>query len=178
MRERELAQPSVDPISDILKWVLLVIAIVCFALLGWATVLTYEKAPPHPQAFTDRAGNVIMSVDDIIAGKGGFQKADLMDYGSIYGMGSYFGEDYTASTLVRLGVLTKQSLANSAATPPGTKAPGNQSLAVTGPAGPPPEPTTPGCHVVRGSVHRRRGHRDYAEAAPGHRPHPADGRPA
>ena len=84
-----------------------------------------------------------MTADDIIAGKGGFQKADLMDYGSIYGMGSYFGEDYTASTLVRLGVLTKQSLANSAATPPSTKAPGNKSLATTGPAGTPPEPTTP-----------------------------------
>ena len=102
---------------------LLVTAIICFGLLAWATVLTYEKAPPHPQAFTDRAGNVIMSVDDIAAGKGGFQKADLMDYGSIYGMGSYFGEDYTASTLVRLGVLTKQSLAGSAATPPNTTAP-------------------------------------------------------
>ena len=83
-----------------------------------------------------------MTADDIIAGKGGFQKADLMDYGSIYGMGSYFGEDYTASTLVRLGVLTKQSLANSG-TPPGTKAPANKSLATTGPAGTPPEPTTP-----------------------------------
>ena len=122
MRERELAQPSVDPISDILKWVLLVTAIVCFALLGWATVLTYEKAPPHPQSFTDRSGNVIMTVDDITAGKGGFQKADLMDYGSIYGMGSYFGEDYTASTLARLGVLTKQSLLKSPATPPSTMA--------------------------------------------------------
>jgi hypothetical protein len=27
----------------------------------------------------------------ILAGKAGFQKADLMDYGSLYGMGSYFG---------------------------------------------------------------------------------------
>ncbi len=143
MQDKELTRPSVDPVSDILKWVLLVTAVICFALLGWATVLTYEKAPPHPQAFTDRAGNVLMSADDIVAGKGGFQKADLMDYGSIYGMGSYFGEDYTASTLVRLGVLTKQSLANSGATPPGTKAPGNKSLATTGPAGTPPEPTTP-----------------------------------
>ena len=113
MTERDLTAASIDPISDILKWVLLVTAIVCFALLGWATVLTYEQAPPHPQAFTDRAGNVLMTADDIAAGKGGFQKADLMDYGSIYGMGSYFGEDYTASTLVRLGVLTKQSLAKS-----------------------------------------------------------------
>jgi len=26
-----------------------------------------------------------------VSGKAGFQKADLMDYGSLYGMGSYFG---------------------------------------------------------------------------------------
>ena len=58
-------------------------------------------------------------------------------------MGSYFGEDYTASTLVRLGALTKQSLANSGATPPSTESPANQSLATTGPAGTPPQPTTP-----------------------------------
>jgi nitric oxide reductase subunit B len=138
----DLTKPSVDPVSDILKWILLITAIVCFGLLGWATVRTYDQAPPHPQAFTDRSGNVIMSADDIIAGKAGFQKADLMDYGSIYGMGSYFGEDYTASALARLGVLTKQSLANSASLPPGTKAPANKSLATTGPAGTPPEPTT------------------------------------
>ena len=143
MQNKELTQASIDPVSDILKWILLVVAIICFGLLAWATVLTYEQAPPQPQAFTDRAGNVIMSGSDILAGKGGFQKADLMDYGSIYGMGSYFGEDYTASALVRLGVLTKQSLANSGATPPSTMAPGNKSLAVTGPAGTPPEPTTP-----------------------------------
>jgi nitric oxide reductase subunit B len=139
----ELSQPSIDPVSDILKWILLVVAILCFGLMAWATVLTYEKAPPQPQAFTDRAGNVIMSGSDILAGKGGFQKADLMDYGSIYGMGSYFGEDYTASALVRLGVLTKQGLARSAATPPGTAPPANKSLANTGPAGTPPEPMTP-----------------------------------
>ena len=52
-----------------------------------------------------------MTNDDIVAGKGGFQKADLMDYGSLYGMGSYFGEDYTASTLVRLGTATQNNVA-------------------------------------------------------------------
>ena len=152
MQDRELAQPSIDPVSDILKWILLTVAIICFGLLGWATVLTYEKAPPQPQAFTDRGGNVIMSADDIVAGKGGFQKADLMDYGSIYGMGSYFGEDYTASALVRLGVLTKQSLASSVTTPPGTTAPGNKSLATTGPAGTPPEPTTAAASSSAGAL--------------------------
>ena len=143
-QQQDLSQPSNDRVSDILKWVLLATAIVCFSLLGWATVLTYEQAPPQPQAFTDSAGNVIISANDVVAGKGGFQKADLMDYGSIYGMGSYFGEDYTASALVRLGALTKQSLTGSAAVPPGTKAPANKSLATTGPAGTPPEPTTAG----------------------------------
>jgi nitric oxide reductase subunit B len=142
MQDRGLATSSADPVSDVLKWILLAVAIICFGLLGWATVLTYEKAPPQPQIFTDRAGNPIMSADDIAAGKGGFQKADLMDYGSIYGMGSYFGEDYTASTLVRLGVLTKEAIARSPATPPATEAPANQSLAVAGPAGAPPQPTT------------------------------------
>jgi nitric oxide reductase subunit B len=33
-----------------------------------------------------------------------------MDYGGLYGMGSYYGEDYTASTLVRLATATKNNL--------------------------------------------------------------------
>jgi nitric oxide reductase subunit B len=54
-----------------------------------------------------------MSAEDIQAGKSGFQKADLMDYGSLYGMGSYFGPDYTAQYLVRLGALTEENIAQS-----------------------------------------------------------------
>ena len=34
-----------------------------------------------------------------------------MDYGSLYGMGSYYGEDYTASILVRLGTATQNNVA-------------------------------------------------------------------
>ena len=52
-----------------------------------------------------------MTGDDILAGKGGFQKADLMDFGSLYGMGSYFGQDYTAFGLMRLATLTENGLA-------------------------------------------------------------------
>jgi nitric oxide reductase subunit B len=69
--------------------------------------------PPQPAVFVDPAGATVMTSEDVVSGKGGFQKADLMDYGSIYGMGSYFGEDYTASTLVRLGLLTRENLARS-----------------------------------------------------------------
>ena len=100
-----------DPVSNVLKWILLVVAIVCFALIAWATVVTYDRAPPQPDRFAAPDGTTVMTADDIVAGKGGFQKADLMDYGSLYGMGSYFGEDYTASALKRLATLTEDNLA-------------------------------------------------------------------
>ena len=100
-----------DPVSNVLKWVLLVVAVVTFAMLGWMTVLTYKEAPPLPGRFAGADGTLLMSAADIQAGKAGFQKADLMDYGSLYGMGSYFGEDYTAANLVRLAVLTEENIA-------------------------------------------------------------------
>ncbi len=100
-----------DPVSNVLKWVLLAVAILTFALLAWATVLTYRRVPPQPERFVTDSGVTLMTADNIMGGKGGFQKADLMDYGSLYGMGSYYGEDYTASILVRLGTLTQDGVA-------------------------------------------------------------------
>ena len=38
----------VDRVSNVLKWILLAVAVVSFALFAWATVLTYERAPPQP----------------------------------------------------------------------------------------------------------------------------------
>jgi hypothetical protein len=81
-----------DPVSNVLKWILLIVAIGSFGLFAWATVLTYERAPPQPERFVTSGGATLMTGDDILAGKGGFQKADLMDFGSLYGMGSYFGQ--------------------------------------------------------------------------------------
>lgn len=104
-------RPLEDPVSNVLKWVLLIVALVTFALLAWATTVTYRNAPPQPDRFVGTDGRVLMSADDIAAGKGGFQKADLMDYGSLYGMGSYYGEDYTAAILVRLGTQTQNNIA-------------------------------------------------------------------
>ena len=100
-----------DPVSNVLKWILLAVAVVTFALLGWMTDVTYKAAPPFPDRFVAPDGTTLMSAEDIQAGKAGFQKADLMDYGSLYGMGSYFGEDYTAANLVRLADLTEENIA-------------------------------------------------------------------
>jgi nitric oxide reductase subunit B len=103
--------PAEDTVGNVLKWVLLLVAIACFAVLIWTTVKTYEAAPPFPDRFVTADGRLLMTAADIQAGKAGFQKADLMDYGSLYGMGSYFGEDYTADNLVRLAQLTEANIA-------------------------------------------------------------------
>lgn len=103
--------PSSDKVSNILKWILLITAIVCFAVLIWGTFKTYQLSPPLPQSFISSSGQIVMTQQDIVMGKAGFQRADLMDYGSLYGMGSYFGEDYTAKYLVRLGRLTENEIA-------------------------------------------------------------------
>lgn len=100
-----------DRVSDVLKWTLLVVAVLTFALLAWATVVTYRSAPPRPARLVAPDGSVVMTARDITDGKASFQRADLMDYGSIYGMGSYFGEDYTAEYLLRLGQLTNDNIA-------------------------------------------------------------------
>ncbi|MGH8217204.1 MAG: nitric-oxide reductase large subunit [Steroidobacteraceae bacterium] len=100
-----------DPVSNVLKWILLAVAVITFGMMGWATVLTYERAPPQPERFVTTNGETLMTSADLFSGKEGFQKADLMDYGSLYGMGSYYGEDYTASVLVQLGTLTQDAIA-------------------------------------------------------------------
>ena len=80
-----------DPVSNVLKWILLAVGIACFSVMGWATIVTYQTVPPQPDRYVTMRGALLMSGDDIIAGKGGFQKADLMDFDSLYGMGPIMG---------------------------------------------------------------------------------------
>ena len=108
--EAPASYPS-DSVSNVLKWILLIVAIATFVTLGVAVVDTYSQAPPQPDKYVSANGANVMTGDDIVAGKAGFQKADLMDYGSLYGMGSYYGEDYTASILVRMATLTQDRIA-------------------------------------------------------------------
>lgn len=76
-------------------------------------MVTYRNAPPLPREILSPNDKPLMTEADIVAGKAGFQKADLMDYGSIYGMGSYFGEDYTASALFALATDVREAWAQS-----------------------------------------------------------------
>jgi nitric oxide reductase subunit B len=111
------ATPSADPagpqdrISRILVWILVAVTIACSAGMLAATRSTYQQAAPIPQLMATTDGTPVLSYADIVAGKSGFQKADLMDYGSLYGMGSSFGEDYTAEYLVQLAKEVRDNLA-------------------------------------------------------------------
>ena len=89
----------VDPLTRILKRIFLVVVIGCITVFVWGTVKTYQGSPPIPNQVVSSSGNVLFTRSDIIAGKAGFQEADLMDYGSVYGNGAYFGEDWTALLL-------------------------------------------------------------------------------
>jgi len=100
-----------DRVSRILIWILVAATIACSIGMLAATRSTYQQAAPIPQQMTAGDGTVVMSYADIVAGKSGFQKADLMDYGSLYGMGSAFGEDYTAEYLVQLAKEVQNNLA-------------------------------------------------------------------
>ena len=48
MEAERIDQPTTDPVSDVLKWILLGVAIASFAIFGWTTKLTYDAAPPSP----------------------------------------------------------------------------------------------------------------------------------
>ena len=100
-------RPAEDPVSNVLKWILLAVAVVTFRDSSAGRPSSPTRRRPPSRSLRHRRRHVLMSAADIQAGKAGFQKADLMDYGSLYGMGSYFGEDYTAANLVRLATLTE-----------------------------------------------------------------------
>jgi len=105
------APEDTDRMSTILKWILFFVGIVTVGALAYGTYVTYRHSPPQPSKLVAPDGSVLFTNRDTVAGKGAFQQADLGDYGSIYGMGTYFGEDWTAKYLVRLGHLTADNIA-------------------------------------------------------------------
>ncbi|HUW98737.1 MAG TPA: cbb3-type cytochrome c oxidase subunit I [Acidiferrobacter sp.] len=107
-----VAEPNDKTIRN-LKIALLVTLVVTFGILIYGTVATYRYAPALPGRFVTPRNNTLFTGKEVTQGKAAFQEADLMDYGSLYGMGSYFGADYTASFLHNLGRATEEALAQS-----------------------------------------------------------------
>ncbi|MFA6232542.1 MAG: hypothetical protein WC617_20590, partial [Rhodanobacter sp.] len=68
-----------DRISKVLIWVLLFTVVACWLGMAAATRSTYQQAAPLPRQMVTGSGTKVMSYADIVDGKSGFQKADLMD---------------------------------------------------------------------------------------------------
>ena len=78
-------RPLEDPVSNVLKWVLLAVAVGSFALFAWATLLTYERAAPQPDRFVAAGGGDPDDGRRHRRRQSQFQKADLMITGASMG---------------------------------------------------------------------------------------------
>ncbi|APF18076.1 cytochrome c oxidase subunit I [Caldithrix abyssi DSM 13497] len=70
-------------------------AIFMVTALIYFTANLQKEVPPIPKVVVSEAGEVLYTYDDVIEGKGYFQQFDLMDWGTLLGMGAYIGPDFT-----------------------------------------------------------------------------------
>ncbi len=73
-----------------------VVGIVMVTTLIVFTANLQKEVPPLPEKVVSASGEVLYTYDDIVNGKGNFQQFDLMDYGTLLGMGAYLGPDFSA----------------------------------------------------------------------------------
>ncbi len=73
-----------------------VVGIVMVTALVIFTANLQKEVPPIPEQVVSRSGDLLYTGDDVVAGKALFQQFDLMDYGTLLGMGAYLGPDFSA----------------------------------------------------------------------------------
>ncbi len=73
-----------------------VVGIIMVTALVVFTANLQKEVPPIPQKVVSASGETLYTYDDVVAGKGLFQEFDLMDYGTLLGMGAYLGPDFSA----------------------------------------------------------------------------------
>ncbi len=71
------------------------IAIFMVAALIYYTANLQKEVPPIAKEVKSVSGEVLYTYDDVVEGKGYFQEFDLMDWGSLLGMGAYMGPDFS-----------------------------------------------------------------------------------
>ncbi len=78
-----------------------VVGIIMVTALVVFTANLQKEVPPIPQRVVSQGGETLYTYDDVVAGKALFQQFDLMDYGTLLGMGAYLGPDFSAEFLHR-----------------------------------------------------------------------------
>lgn len=76
-----------------------IISIFMVTVLIYFTANLAKEVPPLPKQVVSVQGEVLYTYDDIVNGKAMFQEFDLMDYGTLLGMGAYLGPDFTTEFL-------------------------------------------------------------------------------
>ncbi len=71
------------------------IALFMVAMLIYYTANLQKEVPPIPKTVKSESGEVLYTYDDVVEGKGYFQQFDLMDWGTLLGMGAYMGPDFS-----------------------------------------------------------------------------------
>lgn len=72
-----------------------IVAIFMVTALIYYTANLQKEVPPIPAQVTSEQGEVLYTSQDVIDGKGYFQQFDLMDWGTLLGMGAYMGPDFS-----------------------------------------------------------------------------------
>jgi len=72
------------------------VGIVMVTALIVFTANLQKEVPPIPQQVVSASGRTLYTHDDVVGGKAMFQQFDLMDYGTLLGMGAYLGPDFSA----------------------------------------------------------------------------------
>lgn len=71
------------------------IAIIMVSALIYYTANLQKEVPPIPKEVKSVNGELLYTYDDVVEGKGYFQQFDLMDWGTVLGMGAYMGPDFS-----------------------------------------------------------------------------------
>ncbi len=72
-----------------------IIALFMVTMLIYYTANLQKEVPPIPKVVKSTSGEVLYTYDDVVQGKGYFQQFDLMDWGTMLGMGAYMGPDFS-----------------------------------------------------------------------------------
>jgi nitric oxide reductase subunit B len=72
-----------------------IIALFMVTMLIYYTANLQKEVPPIPKTVKSVSGEVLYTYEDVVAGKGYFQQFDLMDWGTLLGMGAYMGPDFS-----------------------------------------------------------------------------------
>ncbi len=76
-----------------------IITIVMVSMLIYFTANLQKEVPPIAKQTVTDSDEILYTYDDVVAGKGYFQQFDLMDWGTMLGMGAYMGPDFPTDFL-------------------------------------------------------------------------------